>query len=339
MWYPLARPLLFTLDAEKAHDLTLQALKTLHHCGVFHNPTPLTGREVKCFGLTFPNPIGLAAGLDKNAECLPAWQALGFGFIEVGTVTPKAQPGNPKPRLFRLPQDNALINRMGFNNKGIDFLVTQLKNLPLQNKNICPVGINIGKNKDTPTSSAPQDYLTCFEKAYPYADYITVNLSSPNTPGLRDLQQGELLEGILAPLMAQRIVLSDQYEKNVPILVKIAPDLEKEQVQQLIDILIDMKVDGVIATNTTIAHARYLKHNNPQQEGGLSGEPLFERSLEVVRWIAEHTQKQFPIIAVGGITHAAQAKEKLQAGASLIQLYTGLIYQGPGLIKEIAKVL
>jgi dihydroorotate dehydrogenase len=335
MWYPLIRPFLFALDPESAHDLTLQALTTLHKMGGYQNPHPASAKPVQCFGLTFPNPIGLAAGLDKNAECIPAWQSLGFGFVEVGTVTPKAQPGNPKPRMFRLPKDQAIINRMGFNNKGVDYLIENLKKV----QRTVPVGINIGKNKDTALADAPKDYITCFEKVYRYADYVTVNLSSPNTPGLRDLQHGDLLASILSPLTTDRVLLSDQFSKNVPILVKISPDMDKEQVQRLVDQLIQLGIDGVIATNTTIQHQQYLKQCQLKEEGGLSGAPLFEASTQVVRWIHEHAGSRLPIIAVGGISNAQQAKEKLAAGASLIQLYTGLIYQGPGLVKDIAKAL
>ncbi|MBS0289483.1 MAG: quinone-dependent dihydroorotate dehydrogenase [Proteobacteria bacterium] len=329
--YNVVRPLLFTLDPEGLHHFTLSMLKMLSRSGVFAKKTPVVSHQVKCFGLEFLNPVGLAAGLDKNGECIPAWASLGFGFIEVGTVTPKAQFGNPKPRLFRLEQDKAIINRMGFNNKGVDYVAEQLKSLP----RCCPIGVNIGKNRDTPIDLAAQDYLHCFKKIYAFADYVTVNLSSPNTPGLKSLQHGEMLKGIIEPLIEERKKLADINQKNVPILVKISPDLENEQIKQIIDCLLAMQLDGVIATNTTVKRDNTLKDPAVHEVGGLSGDPLFQQSTAVVKLIHSLARDDLPIIAVGGIFNAEHAKAKLAAGAKLVQLYTGLIYQGPALVKKI----
>ncbi len=325
MLYQVIRPLLFSFDPERVHDFTLNTLKVLHHVGFFNLFKNQPAVPVQCMGLTFPNFVGLAAGLDKNGECLPAWGALGFGFVEVGTVTPRAQPGNPKPRLFRLVQQQAIINRMGFNNKGVEHLITQIKAHSLR----CPLGVNIGKNKDTPLNQAAQDYLVCFEKVYPYADYVTVNLSSPNTPGLQSLQYGESLNSILAPLKQAQHKLSDKYSKKVPLVVKISPDLAKEELAPLIDHLVSLGIEGVIATNTTIKHA--------QEEGGLSGAPLFDPSTAIVSHIYNQVGDALPIIAVGGVMGAEHAKAKLVAGAKLVQLYTGLIYRGPTLVRRIIK--
>lgn len=331
MWYNLCRSILFCLDPEYTHHVTLKYLKEFYKNtkgSVLHkNP-------VNCFGITFPNALGLAAGLDKNAECIAAWNALGFGFVEVGTVTPKPQAGNPKPRLFRLPKDKAIINRMGFNNKGVDYLVNQVKAY----RGHCPLGINIGKNKDTPLEKSYEDYVRCFQKVYSFADYITVNLSSPNTPGLKSLQHGDQLKTILIPLIEERKRLADTTQKQVPILVKISPDLTIEEVKQIADSLVANHIDGVIATNTTITRPDFLK-TKINEEGGLSGEPLFDLSTLVVKTIYQQVGEALPIIAVGGISSVDQAKAKLQAGAKLVQLYTGLIYQGPGLVKKIVESL
>ncbi|MFI4937600.1 MAG: quinone-dependent dihydroorotate dehydrogenase [Candidatus Berkiellales bacterium] len=333
MWYRFIRPLLFALDPELSHDFTLNALKLLHAMGGFRQSALSSPHSIHCMGLTFANPIGLAAGLDKNGICLPIWQALGFGFVEVGTVTPKPQVGNPKPRLFRLISDRALINRMGFNNKGVDSLVDQLKIYRLT----CPIGVNIGKNKDTSLTDAPLDYRDCFEKVYPYADYVTVNLSSPNTPGLRALQHGEMLKAILLPLKETQQVLSDQYQKKVPLVVKISPDLQAEEIKMIVEDLMNLGVEGIIATNTTLQRPSFLQDRHAKEEGGLSGEPLFERSTEIIKQIYQQAGEALAIIAVGGIFNAEQAKAKFVAGAKLVQLYTGLIYQGPGLVKELRR--
>lgn len=330
MLYSLLRRVLFTLDPEKSHHFTIQLFKMLQHIpGVL--PKPVYGeRAVRCFGLTFRNRVGLAAGLDKNGECVKTWQSFGFGFVEVGTVTPRSQNGNPKPRLFRLTEDSAIINRLGFNNRGIDYLLNQLSAV----KRYCPIGINIGKNRDTPLERAAEDYRYCFEKAYELADYITVNVSSPNTPGLRMLQQSGVIRSIIEPLMESRKKLSDRFAKQVPILVKISPDLETEEIGFLVDELINLSVDGVIATNTTIARPPSLK-NFAKEAGGLSGAPLRAQSTKVVRKIYQKAGEDLPIIAVGGILTPEDAKEKFEAGAKLIQLYTGFIYQGPRLVQDI----
>lgn len=332
MWYNAIRPILFALDAEFTHNAAIALLKR----APIIKKAPSNEHAVQVFGLTFPNPIGLAAGLDKNAECLNAWEAMGFGFIEVGTVTPKPQYGNTKPRLFRLPKSHALINRLGFNNKGVDYLIEQLVN----HTRHCPIGVNIGKNRDTDLNNAAQDYSICFEKVYPYADYVTVNLSSPNTPGLRQLQEGEMLDSIMQPLKALQQQLADKYTKYVPILVKIAPDLEEEALHSIIDGLLRLKVDGVIATNTTLSRSGLQRDDSMQVEvGGLSGKPLFDRSTAIVEKIAQQAGDALPIIAVGGIMHPKQVQEKFKAGAKLVQLYTGLIYRGPRLIQDILKNL
>lgn len=330
-WYHLIRPALFALNPEVAHDVTLMLLRAMQRFTLPKVTLPPLA-PVKCFGLTFPNPIGLAAGLDKNAECIPVWQALGFGFIEIGTVTPRPQAGNVKPRLFRLKPDGALINRMGFNNKGVDYIVDRLK---ITSRN-CPLGANIGKNKDTSLERAKEDYLQCLKKLAPFVDYITINVSSPNTPGLRNLQDAELLTELLQPLLYEAQRFSDQTGKALPMLVKLAPDLAVNELQQLALRLVSLKVAGVIVTNTTLARPAHLLSSYAQEAGGLSGAPLGESSTHAVRIIHQEVGEALPIIAVGGIMHADQAIEKLQAGATLVQLYTGLIYEGPVLIKDIA---
>ncbi len=335
MLYNLIRPLLFCLDAEFSHNLTLGLLKTGYQLGCYRTKPHFKTKAVNCFGLNFPSQVGLAAGLDKNAECIPAWGAMGFGFVEVGTITPKAQPGNPRPRLFRLPKNKAIINRMGFNNKGVDYLIERVKSLP----KYCPLGINIGKNKDTPLENAADDYLSCFQKVYAFADYVTVNLSSPNTPGLKSLQHGEQLNNILKPLTQERERLAQSFQKHVPIVVKISADLVEDEIKHICDHLLAAKIDGVIATNTTIARPSFLQGKACKEEGGLSGEPLFDASTAVVKTIYRHAAESLPIIAVGGISTLAQAKAKLDSGAKLIQIYTGLIYQGPKLIRELSTGL
>lgn len=335
MLYGLIRPLLFALDAEVSHDLTLNMLRLYSALKSGSPIEPLTIRPVDCFGLRFPNPIGLAAGLDKNAQCLSAWNSLGFGFIEVGTVTPKPQLGNAKPRLFRLPKNQALINRMGFNNKGIDSLIEQVKLY----SHHAVLGINIGKNKDTTLEDAAKDYLICYQKAFAYADYVTVNISSPNTSGLRALQHGEMLKSILLPLKNEQKALADKFSKNVPILVKLAPDLKFNELKTIVDDLIQFEIDGVIVTNTTLQRHDLKQEKHVKEEGGLSGKPLFQPSTEVIRQIYSQVGDALPIVAVGGIFNSADAKAKFTAGAKLIQLYTGLIYRGPTLINEIADIL
>lgn len=334
--YGLAQKVLFNLDAELSHDLTINTLRCTQNNPLnqfYWQKTP--EKPVEVFGLTFPNPVGLAAGLDKNAECIAGFGAMGFGFVEVGTVTPKPQPGNDKPRLFRIKDAQGIINRMGFNNKGVDYLVEQVR--ASQYKGI--LGINIGKNKITPEESALDDYLICLNKVYNHADYITVNISSPNTPGLRNLQYGEALDSLLAGLKTEQNKLAEASGKYVPILVKIAPDLNEEEIQSISDSLKKAQMDGVIATNTTISREGIEGLRYAKEAGGLSGQPLTEKSLAVTRLLAKAIAGEMPIIAVGGIDSPETAQARLDAGASLVQIYTGLIYQGPGIVSKIVNGL
>ena len=291
----------------------------------------LQDRPVKCLGMTFKNPIGLAAGLDKNGECIDAFAAMGFGFIEVGTVTPRPQAGNEKPRLFRLAEHRAIINRMGFNNKGVDYLVEQVKNSNY--KGI--LGINIGKNKTTPDESALDDYLICLDKVYAIASYITVNISSPNTPGLRNLQYGEALDSLLAGLKERQLSLEIEHNKYVPLLIKIAPDLSEDEIKSIAASLIHSKMDGVIATNTTLDREAVEGHVHAKEAGGLSGEVLTQKSLQVTKILAKALDGTMPIIGVGGISSPDDVKQRMEAGATLVQVYSSFIYQGPALIKEL----
>ncbi|MCC2615676.1 quinone-dependent dihydroorotate dehydrogenase [Aestuariibacter halophilus] len=334
--YSLIRTALFTQDPEKAHDLTINWLKHTQH-----TPLKLTycqhvnDKPVECLGLTFPNPVGLAAGLDKNGECIDAFAAMGFGFIEIGTVTPKAQPGNDKPRMFRLPQKQAIINRMGFNNKGVDYLVEQVKQSRYQGV----LGINIGKNKITPEQQALDDYLICLDKVFEHASYVTVNISSPNTPGLRNLQYGEALDNLLDGLKQRQHSLSQQHNKHTPLLIKIAPDLSPEEIQSIAASLNKAQVDGVIATNTTLDRSAVQGLAHADEAGGLSGSVLRDKSLSVTRQLREALGEGMPIIGVGGIDSATAAKTRMTAGANLVQVYTPFIYQGPALIKRIVNGL
>ena len=284
-------------------------------------------------GIKFPNPVGLAAGLDKNGECIKAFEALGFGFVEVGTVTPRPQPGNDKPRIFRLPEANAIINRMGFNNKGVDYLVDQV----IKAKYSGVLGINIGKNKDTPDENAKDDYIHCMRKVYDFATYITVNISSPNTPGLRSLQYGDALNELLSALKLEQTALAEKYGKYVPVAVKIAPDLNEEEVNSIAACLIANNIDGVIATNTTLARDKVSHLPFGNEQGGLSGAPVKDQSTKVIQLLAKALDNKLPIIGVGGIASGEDAQEKIAAGAKLVQVYTGFIYQGPELIKDIVK--
>ncbi|MEI2603214.1 quinone-dependent dihydroorotate dehydrogenase [Erwinia aphidicola] len=334
MYYPFVRKALFQLDPERAHDLTLQQLTRL-------SGTPFTGlirqslpfKPVTCMGLTFKNPLGLAAGLDKNGECIDAFGAMGFGFIEVGTVTPRPQPGNDKPRMFRVVEAEGIINRMGFNNLGVDNLVENVKKAHFDGI----LGINIGKNKDTPVEQGKEDYLICMDKIYPYAGYIAINISSPNTPGLRSLQYGEALDDLLAAIKTRQNDLQQIHHKYVPVAVKIAPDLSEEELIQVAESLLRHNIDGVIATNTTLDRelVKGLKHAD--EAGGLSGRPVQSRSTEIIRRLASELQGRIPIIGVGGIDSLVSAREKMAAGASLVQIYSGFIYKGPPLIKEIVS--
>ena len=335
--YPALRALLFRLEPETAHRITLNALDWLARLGPL-NPLRRPGLTLptEVMGLTFPNPVGLAAGLDKNGDHVPGLASLGFGFIEVGTVTPRPQAGNPPPRLFRIPEAEALINRMGFNNAGIDHLVSRLEKLGPRD---FILGVNIGKNKDTPQELAVEDYLVSLEKVHSLADYVTINISSPNTPGLRDLQYGEALESLLAALDRRREHLSQRSGKQLPIVVKIAPDLTREQLKQQAESFLRHHMDGVIATNTTIDHSAVARLPFGQESGGLSGRPLRDKATAVVSQLHEILGETIPIIACGGILSAEDALAKFEAGARLVQLYTGLIYRGPGLIAEIVAAL
>ncbi len=330
--YSITRPFLFTLDAERAHGLTLSALDLAWRTGttplVASRPRPL---PTTAFGLDFPNPVGLAAGLDKNGEHIEALFALGFGFVEIGTITPRPQDGNPKPRLFRLPQHGAIINRMGFNNAGVDALV---KNVERVRSRPGPLGINIGKNKDTPNEEALSDYLICMEKVFPLADYITVNISSPNTAGLRELQEEQALRRLVTGLRDAQERLATQHGRRVPMLVKVAPDLSDRDIDAAARVLGELGVDGVIATNTTIGRNGVEESPLAKEAGGLSGAPLLGQSTLVLRRLRARLPESVPLIGVGGISSGADAVAKMAAGASLVQCYSGLIFRGPGLIGE-----
>ncbi|MCX9156139.1 quinone-dependent dihydroorotate dehydrogenase [Niveibacterium sp. 24ML] len=329
--YSLARPFFFLLDPEAAHDLTIWSL---HHFGGFiPSVCGSRGKPVEVMGLSFPNRIGLAAGLDKNGEAIDAFANFGFGHIEIGTVTPRPQPGNPKPRLFRLPKAEGIINRMGFNNAGVDNLVANVRSAKF--KGI--LGINIGKNFDTPIEKAADDYLACLDKVYPHASYVTVNISSPNTKNLRQLQGASELDALLAALKARQARLADEHGRYVPLALKIAPDVQSEQLSEMADALRRHRIDGVIATNTTLSREAVAGLPHADETGGLSGAPLRTRSTEVVAELAKLLAGELPIIAVGGVFSGKDALEKLDAGAELVQLYTGLIYKGPGLAAETVK--
>jgi len=337
--YSLARPFLFGLDPEAAHDLTMQSLARLQG-------TPLAWAwcnamvedPITLAGLRFPNRVGLAAGLDKNARCIDGLGAMGFGFVEVGTVTPKGQPGNPKPRMFRLPQANALINRLGFNNDGLDAFLANVKRSSFRAKGRI-LGLNIGKNAATPIENATSDYLACLDGVYPHADYVTVNISSPNTKNLRALQSDEALDGLLGAVAQRREALAQQHGRRVPIFVKIAPDLDEAQVDVIAATLQRHGMDGVVATNTTIARDAVQGLPHAEEAGGLSGAPVLLASNRVIAQLRTRLGKGFPIIGVGGILSAADAVSKIEAGADVVQIYTGLIYRGPELVAQSAKAL
>ena len=328
MLYSLARPLLFLLDAESAHDLTISSLATAGK--ILPPKRPVESNPVEVMGLRFPNRIGLAAGLDKNGEAVDGLARMGFGFIEIGTVTPRAQPGNPKPRLFRLPASQAIINRMGFNNHGVDVLLANIRTRRFAGI----LGINIGKNFDTPIEKATDDYLACLDKVYAHASYVTVNISSPNTANLRQLQGASELDELLGRLKQRQESLSEEHGRYVPLALKIAPDLESDQILNIADALRRHRIDGVIATNTTISRDRVAGDPLAAQQGGLSGAPLFEKSTEVVASLVRALAGELPVIAAGGVVDGKGAKAKLEAGAQLVQLYSGLIYRGPDLVTE-----
>jgi len=338
--YALARPFLFGLDPETAHDLALGSIARLQN-----SPAqclwaqPRFADPVKVAGLDFPNRVGLAAGLDKNGRCIDGLGAMGFGFIEVGTVTPKAQPGNPKPRMFRLPARNALINRLGFNNSGLDSFLANVRRARTFRAAGGIVGLNIGKNAATPLHKAADDYLVCLSGVYPHADYVTVNISSPNTRNLRDLQGDMALDFLLSKLKVRREELAQTHGKRVPVFVKIAPDLEPQQVDVIAALLRKHGVDGVIATNTTVARDAVQGLPHAREVGGLSGSPVLDASNRVIRLLRHALGAGFPIIGVGGVMSADDARAKVQAGADLVQIYTGLIYQGPELVGQAARAL
>lgn len=336
MYYPFVRKALFQLDAERAHEMTLSQLKRVAGTPFewFIRQT-LPAKPVACMGLNFKNPLGLAAGLDKNGECIDALGAMGFGAIEIGTVTPRAQAGNDKPRLFRLVAAEGIINRMGFNNLGVDKLVENVKKAHFDGV----LGINIGKNKDTPVEQGKEDYLICMDKVYPYAGYIAINISSPNTPGLRSLQYGEALDDLLAAIKNKQQSLAETHRKYVPVAVKIAPDLSEAELIQVADSLVRHNIDGVIATNTTLDRALVAGMAYSSESGGLSGRPLQLKSTEIIRRLSQELNGQLPIIGVGGIDSPIAAREKMAAGASLIQLYSAFIFKGPTLIRDIVSQL
>jgi len=329
--YPLLRPLLFALDAETAHDLTIASLRRFGF--LFPTQPAASSQAVRVMGLDFPNRVGLAAGLDKNGECIDALAWLGFGFLEIGTVTPRPQPGNPKPRLFRLVAQQAIVNRMGFNNHGVDALLENVKQARF--KGI--LGINIGKNASTPIENAATDYLACLEKVYPLAGYVAVNISSPNTKNLRQLQGDAELDALLGALKSRQAALAEQHGRYVPLALKIAPDLDPEQIAAIADALRRHRFDAVIATNTTLTRDGVAGHPCAEETGGLSGAPLFEKSTAVVAALAKALANELPIIASGGINNGEQAKAKLAAGAQLVQIYSGLIFRGPALVQECIK--
>jgi dihydroorotate dehydrogenase len=330
--YALARALLFALDAEAAHRLTLAGLRGAHRLGLLgHLAAAPPAQPLELMGLSFANRIGLAAGFDKNAACVDAMGALGFGFIEVGTLTPQGQPGNPKPRVFRLPKVRAVINRMGFPNEGVAAAIGHLRTR--RYTGVC--GVNIGKNAATPLEAATSDYVTALQAVYEHADYVTINISSPNTPGLRQLQEGEQLRPLLQALLATRAELAERIGWRVPLVVKLSPDLSTDELAGTAQVIRELGLDGVIATNTTLDRAAVAGLPHAQRPGGLSGEPLRERSLAVIGQLRRLLGPDMPLIGVGGISSAADATAMFAAGADLIQVYTGLIYRGPGLVREL----
>ena len=335
MLYSLARAALFKLDPEVAHDLALKSLSALGPGAALLGAGADAGEKRTVMGIAFPNPVGLAAGLDKNGEYLDALGALGFGYLEIGTVTPRPQPGNPKPRMFRLPEHEAIINRLGFNNQGVEKLLRNVGRASFRGV----LGINIGKNFDTPIERAADDYLACMEAVYDRATYITVNISSPNTKNLRDLQSSDALDALLGAVMAKRRMLADRYGATKPLLVKVAPDLDDAQVAAIARAAVKHAIDGLIATNTTIDREAVSGHRHAGETGGLSGKPLFEPSTRVLEKLAGSLGGRVPLIGVGGILSGTHAKAKIDAGASLVQIYTGFIYRGPELIAEARRAL
>ena len=333
--YSLIRRALFIADPETAHGLALEGLRLGYGVGATHLLCKTRSLPVTVMGLQFPNPVGMAAGMDKNGDYIDALGSVGFGFIEVGTVTPRPQPGNPKPRIFRLEKANAMINRLGFNNKGVDYLVRQVKKRRFSGI----LGINIGKNFDTQNDKAADDYLVCLEKVYPHADYITINISSPNTRGLRDLQDVEQFDSLLAVLNSKRLELADEYQKRVPLVIKVAPDLEDEQIPGMAQAVIENEFDGLIATNTTISREAVKGMRHADEQGGLSGAPVKDKANHVLAEFRAHLPPEIALIGTGGITEGADAAEKIELGADLVQFYTGFVYKGPDLVADSLKAI
>ena len=334
--YALARSFLFCLDAERAHDLGLTSIEAAYRTGLHPLLAAKTSAlSTSVFGIEFPNPVGLAAGLDKNGAHIDALASLGFGFIEIGTTTPRAQTGNPKPRMWRLPEHQAVINRLGFNNDGVDTLVRNVERAKFSGV----LGINIGKNKVTPNDNAVSDYLFCLERVYARASYVTVNISSPNTQGLRDLQEEETLKRFIGTLRDAQEKLAAKHRMRKPMLLKIAPDLSLSELDGIASVLLDARVDGLICTNTTIDRSVVRDARHSEESGGLSGKPLFERSTAVLREMAKRLDGKIPLIGVGGILSGADAAAKIDAGATLVQFYTGMVYRGPDLISESVDAL
>lgn len=333
--YSLIRRALFVTDPETAHGLALEGLRLGHGVGATQLLCKTQNLPVTVMGLPFPNPVGMAAGMDKNADYIDALGSVGFGFIEVGTVTPRPQAGNPKPRVFRLEKANAMINRLGFNNKGVDHLVRQVKKHQFNGI----LGINIGKNFDTPNNEAATDYLTCMEKVYPYADYITINISSPNTKGLRDLQATDQLNGLLGVLNSKRLELADGLQKRVPLVIKVAPDLDDKQIPEIAEVIVHNQFDGLIATNTTISRDTVKGMQHADQQGGLSGAPVKEKADHVLAAFRTALPPEIALIGTGGIIHGEDAAEKMKLGADLVQFYTGFVYKGPDLVTDCLKAI
>lgn len=334
--YSFIRSVLFSLNPESSHELSLDMMGAAERLRLLKPFAPkVESKPVEVMGLTFPNPVGLAAGLDKNGDYFNALGELGFGFVEIGTITPVSQPGNPEPRLFRLVDEKAIINRMGFNNKGVEHLVNQVKRRRYQGV----LGINIGKNKVTPEEEALSDYEKCMEAVYAYADYITVNISSPNTPGLRNLQFGEAFSHLLQGIKNKQAELHEKYSRYVPVAVKIAPDMSDDELKDVVDTLVANKIDAVIATNTTIGREGVETSEHRDEAGGLSGAPITQKSTQVISKLSGLLQGQMPVIGVGGIMNGQDAQDKIAAGASLVQVYSGFIYAGPGLIADSVEAI
>ena len=333
--YSLVRRALFITDPETAHGLALEALRLGHGLGATSLLCKTISQPVTVMGLEFPNPVGMAAGMDKNGDYIDALGSVGFGFVEIGTVTPRPQPGNPKPRVFRLEKATAMINRLGFNNKGVDYLVRQVQ----KRKFSGILGINIGKNFDTPNDKAVDDYLIGLEKVYPHADYITINISSPNTKDLRDLQDAEQLDALLGALNSRRIELADEFDKRVPLVVKVAPDLEDQQIPEIAEVVVRSEFDGLIATNTTISREEVKGLPHAEEQGGLSGAPVKDRSNHVLAAFRAALPAEIALIGTGGITRGEDAAEKIELGADLVQFYTGFVYKGPDLVTDCLKAI